>query len=146
MENIKWLLSHVYNFISAFVLMVFGYFSEISDVFHLMIAVIGIDLITGIIASHIKGHGIKSIKLWRTVEKLMFSIIVVAITFSMDKELHVIEVHRYVAWLIVGFELWSILENAGKITNHRIFRILKIYMEDKVKKTTGINLNDDEKL
>lgn len=140
----KWILQHLLNFISAIAFSFIGYFAPIKGVVHLMIIVIVIDLVIGIVVAIRNGHGISSRKLWRTAYKLLFAILIVSLTYSMDKEMGVVSIHKFVAWLITGFEIWSILENAAKITNHRIFILLKQVMEDKVKKTTGINLKEDE--
>jgi phage-related holin len=140
----KWVLAHIYNFISSLFIAILGYFAPIKGVFHLMVIAIIIDLITGVIASRKAGHGIKSLKLWRTIYKLVFAVVVVSLAFALDKELGIVKIHRFIAWLIIGFEIWSILENAGKITNHKIFRVLQHFMEDKVKDVTGVDLEEKQ--
>jgi hypothetical protein len=92
----------------------------------------------------IEKKGIKSSKLWKTLFKLFFVVLFIMLLYSMDAEFHIIELHRLVAWLIVGFEAWSILENMARITDHRIFRILKKFMEDRIEKQTGIDLNEED--
>ena len=64
--------------------------------------------------------------------------------FAIDKEIPVIKLHIVFAWIIVGFEVWSILENMAKIIDHPIFRILKRFMEDKIKDNTGVDINQTE--
>lgn len=140
--NMKWLLSHCYNFIAGIVMALIGYFAPIKEIILVMVIVILFDLITGIWAARVQGIGIKSMKLWRTVYKLFIAIVVVSLFFAMDTEMEVIKLHKIAAWLITGFEMWSILENAAKITDHKIFRILKHFMEDKVKDTTGVDINE----
>lgn len=130
------------NVIISLIAAVVAYFDPIKGVIHLMIIVILVDLITGVIASKAQGCGIRSIRLWRTVYKLFYAIALVALTFALDKELDMIQMHRYFAWMIICFELWSIMENAAKTTNHRIFRLVKVLMEDKIKSVTGIDLKD----
>lgn len=140
----KWLLSHMCNFISAIFFACIGYFSPIKGIIHVMIFAIVVDLASGILAARKRGEGIKSHKLWRTIYKLVFALAVVMLTFALDKEIGFITTHTSVAWLIIGFEIWSILENAGQLTNHPIFQILRKFMEDKVKTSTGINLKEME--
>jgi len=141
----KWLLQHLYNFLSGIIVAFLGYFAPIKGVIHVMVIAIILDLIFGIIAARRRKEGIKSAKLWRTAYKLFIAVIIVALLYAMDIEIgvEIIKLHRIVAWLITGFEIWSILESGGQITNHKLFRILKKYMEDKVESVTGVELKTD---
>lgn len=69
---------------------------------------------------------------------------IISLFYAMDKEIGYVELHRIIAWLITGFELWSILENCAKISEHKIFKILQKYFEHKVKDETGVELNESE--
>lgn len=137
---VKWLYIHSPNFATGMVVGMAGYFSPVKGVVHVMVAAIFLDLILGVFAALKRGIGIKSHKLWRTGYKLIISIALVLLTFSVDKEMGFFEMHKLVAWVIVGFEVWSILESAGKITEHKAFRLLKKIMEDKIKEKTGVKL------
>lgn len=139
----KWLLEHSLNLISGLVLAILGYFSEIKGVINVMVIAIVLDLFLGIWAARIRGEGIQSKKLWRTAYKLLISVAVVMLLFAADIELEIVEMHKAVALLIIGFEVWSMLESAGEITDHRLFRILKKFMVDKVQKTTGVNIEEE---
>ena len=140
----KWILSHIYNFLNGMFVAAIGYFLPVRGMVHLVIIAITIDLIFGIIAARKRGEGIKSKNLWRTIYKMIISVIVISLAYSMDKEIGLqLQTHSFIAWMITGFEIWSILESAGQITNHKLFRILKSFMEDKVKDITGINIKDD---
>jgi len=110
-----------------------------------MIAAILLDLILGVLAARARKEGIKSFKLWRTAYKLLIAVMVVALLYAMDIEIgtDIIQLHRIVAWLITGFEIWSMLESAGQITDHKLFRMLKKYMEDKVEAITGVDLETE---
>lgn len=141
----KWLFQHLCNLFSGIILAILGYFAPIKGVIHVMVIAILIDLIFGIIAARSRKEGIKSSKLWRTAYKLFIAVIIVALLYAMDVEIgtEIIQLHRVVAWLITGFEVWSILESGGQITNHKLFRILKKYMEDKVEAVTGVDLQTE---
>ena len=144
MTEMKWILSHIYNLLSGVFVAAIGYFLPVREMVHLVIIAITIDLIFGIIAARKREEGIKSRKLWRTMYKMIISVIVIALAYSMDKEIGMqLQIHRFIAWVITGFEIWSILESAGQITNHKLFRILKSFMEDKVKDVTGIDIKND---
>lgn len=139
-----WIIQHFWNFVTGAIVAFLGYFSPISSIEHVIIVAIIIDLLTGLWASRIKGIGWQSLKGWRTIYKMFFAIVIVMLAYAMDKEIgsDMFQIHRVIAFIITGFELWSILENAAKISNHKIFVILKTFMEDKIKKETGININE----
>jgi phage-related holin len=139
-----WVEAHSNNFLTGIFLAFAGYFSPVHNVVMVVMLAVMIDLITGIWASYTIGRGIKSRRLMRSIVKIVLYDMIIYLIFCIDKEMALIELHKTVAWLIVGFEVWSILENAARITDHRIFRILRRYMEDRVKETTGMDLNEKE--
>jgi len=141
MDQLKWFLSHTYNWICGLLVAYVGYFSPIIGVINVMMAAIVIDLIVGVIAARCRGDGIKSKKLWRTGYKFFFALMIVHMMYAMDKEMGMVEMHRVIAWLITGFEMWSILESCASISDHRVFRIIKKLMADKIKDKTGIDIN-----
>jgi len=144
MNEMKWILSHIYNFLSGIFVASIGYFLPVLGMIHLVIIAITIDLIFGIVAARKRREGIKSKKLWRTMYKMIISVIIISLAYSMDKEIGMqLQIHRFIAWMITGFEIWSILESAGEITNHKLFRLLQHFMEDKVKNVTGIDIKND---
>jgi hypothetical protein len=148
---INWLLWHAPNFATGvtFATGVLAaatkYFAPIKGIVIVTMATIILDLILGVWAARKRGKGIKSVKLWRTVYKMLISFTVIHLLFSIDQEFGITAVHSYtVAGLfIIGFELWSILENAAVITDHKAFRVIRRYMEDKVKSSTGIDMDDE---
>lgn len=140
----NWLAEHSHNLFSGAIMSVTAYFAPCEGVIYVAVGAVLLDFTTGIIASLVEKKGIKSSKLWKTLFKLFFVTMFIMLLYSMDREFQIIELHRVVAWLIVGFEAWSILENMARITDHRIFRILKKYMEDKIEKQTGINIGNLE--
>lgn len=139
-----WIVEHTNHFASGAIMAITAYFAPCQGVIYVAIGAVLLDFLTGIIASLVEKKGIKSSKLWKTLFKLFFVTMFIMLLYSMDEEFHIVELHRVVAWLIVGFEAWSILENMARITDHRIFRILKKYMEDKIEKQTGINIGNLE--
>ena len=141
----KWILAHLYHFIAGSFTAILGYFAPMKDVLHVVLIAIIIDLFFGLIAARSKGEGIKSFKLWRTVYKMLFAVILIALVYSIDKEMGMMELHKFIAWGIAGFEVWSILESMGTITDHKLFGLLKHIMTDKVKDITGVNLEEKTK-
>ncbi|MFV0377760.1 MAG: phage holin family protein [Mangrovibacterium sp.] len=139
----KWFLQHILNLLSGLLMAIVGYFAEIKGVVNVMVVAIVLDLILGIWAARVRGEGIQSKKLWRTAYKMLISLAVVMLLYAADHEIGLIELHKAAALLIIGFEIWSMLESAGQITDHKIFRILKRFMEDRVEKSTGVNINEE---
>ena len=101
------------------------------------------DLVLGIAAAIVRGDGIKSNKLWRTAYKTLIAYALIHLMWSVDKEMLGGQFHTYMkaALIITGFEIWSILESAVELTDHKSFRMLKKLMHDKVKEKTGIDLD-----
>ena len=139
-----WLVAHSNNFFSGLIMAICSYFAPIGDIMAVVLAAIALDFITGVAASITEGRGITSRKAWRSLWKLLCVLAIVALMYSIDTEIPVISLHKVTAWVIVGFEVWSILENMARITDHRVFRLLKKFMEDKVKENTGIDITKDE--
>lgn len=138
-----WLVNHSNNFISGAIMSIMAYYAPCKGMIIVAVSAILFDLLTGVMASLSEGKGIKSKRLWRTIYKLFFVASLIMLLYSVDKEFQMIELHRVVAWLVVGFEVWSILENMARITDHPIFRILKRYMTDKIQDTTGVNIEEN---
>lgn len=138
-----WIVEHTNHFASGAIMAITAYFAPCQGVVYVAIGAVLLDFLTGIIASLIEKKGIKSSKLWKTLFKLFFVTMFIMLLYSIDTEFKMIEIHRVVAWLIVGFEVWSILENMARITDHKIFRILKKFMEDKIEQQTGVKIGDD---
>lgn len=145
----NWVVCHFNNFICGFIIAFFAslinYFSPILHIELVMIIAIILDFILGLWASYKRGIGWKSHKLWNTIYKLGFAPILVMLLFAMDNEMgfSFIQLHLIAAWFITGFEIWSILENMTYISDHKVFRLLKKLMRDKIEKKTGIDLDEN---
>ena len=147
MNILNWLIGHCRNLLFGCFFATLGYFSPIKDIVHVMIAVIFVDFFVGLWASYRQGIGWKSEKMWRTIYKLILAVLIIMLLYAMDTEMGIeaIKTYKAVAWVICGFEIWSILENAAVISNHRIFIFLRHYMHDRVEKISGINIKEDQK-
>lgn len=64
------------------------------------------------------------------------------LTYAFDKEIPLIEIHIIAAWLVIGFEIWSILENMAQITDNPLFRFLKKFMGKKIKDVSGEDIDE----
>lgn len=151
-DFIKWLITHICNFLSGGIAIFVSYFAPlklylqpIENIIYIMVLTILIDFLFGLIASLKEGRGIKSRRMWRTGYKLLFSVVLVSLMYSIDKEMNMIELHKVIAWLFTGFEFWSILENLARISNMKIFKLLQKVMSDKIEDITGIDLDEELK-
>ncbi len=140
----KWFNDHILNSIAGLLTAALGYFSPIQGVVKVMVVAVLFDLVVGLWASLKKGIGIKEDKLWQTMIKLFLSVSVVAMLYAIDHEVgkEIVELHRIVAWFVCGFEAWSIIKHSGEISNHKLFRMLSKYMEDRIQDKTGIKIKD----
>lgn len=144
-QSIKaWAVNHSNNFMAGVFAPILGYFSPIKNMFFVAFAVIAVDFITGVIAARVQGIGIKSAKLYKSLYKIGCIWAILGLTYAIDTEIPVFQIHTIIAWIIVGFELWSILENMGKITDHPIFRILRKFMKDKIEDVSGVDISEQE--
>jgi phage-related holin len=143
----QWFELHIWNVFSGLICGLFAYLMPIRNIVILMLAFIIFDLITGIIAARKRGEAITSSKMWNTANKTLISITLVVLLYAVDKEFNIIgtvSTHKIMGLFVVGFELWSVLENAVQITNHSIFKASKKFMHDKVEEKTGVDLEQKE--
>ncbi|MFV0553841.1 MAG: phage holin family protein [Mangrovibacterium sp.] len=144
----EWIYRHVFNMVSAFILMLVSYFSPIRGVVVLMVVTITADLLSGLHTSYVLGIGIRSKLMWRTIYKLVYALLLVALGFALDKELSWdIGFYKLFAAAVIGFELWSIIENWTKVSRSPLAQFVKRIMTDRIKAQTGVDLNkaNDEK-
>lgn len=141
-----WVVAHAENFYFAFVMPIIGYFAPIKNILILALAIIAVDFITGILAARKRGEGIESKKLYKSFYKLCCVYILLMLIYAIDTEIPVISIHKIAAWIIIGFELWSILENMAQLTDHPLFSFLKRFMKGKIENVSGLKISDDESL
>lgn len=102
-----------------------------------------IDMIFGIWRSvKVKRNGFKSGRLWKTIIKMLSAVVLIWLTHNVDAYLFGAEIYKIIAGVIIGFDVWSILENMAALTDHPVFRGIKKLMSDKIKTSTGIDIED----
>ena len=134
-------MSKTTNLIAKLFFIALSYMAEIKHLFHVMIALVFIDLITGIWKS-VKASGWRSIKsrtLKRSVIKVTAYTLAIISTYIIEKEIILtgIYISRIVVGLICMVEIASIFENLAEITGDNVF--LKIFETLK----TYFNTNKD---
>lgn len=139
----KWINSHTINIITGIICAILGYFAPISGVLGVVTAAIFLDLFVGIMAARKRKVPIESFKLWRTIKKLFYAVLLIALTYGIDREIAFIQLHRVISFFIVGFELYSILESVVYLTNNPAFETFRKYMVDKIDDKTGIDISEE---
>lgn len=125
----------------AVVTPIIAFFDPILTTLSVVGGIMLVDMVFGILRSvKIKGEGLKSKKLWRTVYKFLCATIIISLIYSLDTHVTGFTLYKTVAGIIAGFDLWSILENMAQLTDHSGFRAIKALMSDKVKAVTGISV------
>ena len=108
---------------------------------------IGIDFITGLLASWNRGEGFCSKKMWRTIYKTVFALTPHQMAHLLDEIVLLpavgspLHLARYFTAFVCGTEFWSFLENASALSQHPIFRIVRKLMNNKFKQATGEDLD-----
>lgn len=118
-----------------------AYMEDVKNLFHVMVALVFIDLITGVWKS-VKACGwcsIKSRTLKRSVIKLTAYTLAIISTYIIEREIiqSGVYVSRFVTGLICMVEAASIFENLAEITGNNVF--LKIF--DSLKTYFNTNKN-----
>ena len=108
---------------------------------------IGIDFITGLLASWNRGEGFCSKKMWRTIYKTVFALTGIVMAHLLDEIVLLpavgspLHLARYFTAFVCGTEFWSFLENASALSQHPIFRIVRKLMNNKFKQAAGEDLD-----
>lgn len=133
---------HLDDVIIAIFFAVIGYFAPISGVITVLIIAMLADLVVGIAASRKRGLGIKVDKLYRTISKMFYSVLLVTLLYAIDNELKIVDMHKIVAWVIIGFEIWSFIGNASFLVDHPALKAVQKLMKHKMKDIANIDMDD----
>lgn len=99
------------------------------------------DLVTGILAAKKRGEELKSSKLKKTIDKIVWYTLAITLAYGLDVNVlsfAVLYLANGVAGLCCGNELYSIFENVYCITGNRVFHILTQFTTKKIEETTKI--------
>lgn len=138
---VNFLIIHPWHILSGIIATAAVYFEPIRGMAIVTFVAIIVDLGFGIWAAREKREPIESKKLWRTGYKIVIVFVIINLMHSIDTEMGIpgISTSQIVALFITGWEVWSILESAAKITDHPVFRMLSKYMQTEVKEKTGVD-------
>ena len=110
-----------------------------------------VDFITGVIKSAVvakrkkEKFAFESIKAWRTIYKVVFILIGIALAEMLDQALVIdgrLRFANYFAVFCCAVEFWSFLENAAVISNHPLFKWLRRFMKFKVEDELGMTFDE----
>ena len=142
LTNINKILIYVISFICS-------YFSPIAPILILMLVFIGVDFVTGNVAyakRAKKTYQFKSKKAWNTISKIIGVVIGAVLLFFLDN--HVLDsesmmLTKGMCLLVCLVEFSSWLENMCDISNAKIFRIIKRFVNNKAEDLTGVDIDED---
>lgn len=127
---------------------VLAYLSPIKPLVICALVFIGIDFMTGVIASWKRARNagqpwaFESARAWRTIMKLIFVMVGICMAWMIDKDLldfASLNLAKLFTGFICAVEFWSYLENAAEISDHPVFRSLRRFMKDRLKEQGGIH-------
>jgi len=145
LTNINKILIYVVSFICS-------YFSPIAPILILMLVFIGVDFVTGNVAyakrakKSGKKYQFKSKKAWNTISKIIGVVIGAVLLFFLDN--HVLDsesmmLTKGMCLLVCLVEFSSWLENMCDISDAKIFRIIKRFVNNKAEDLTGVDIDED---
>ncbi len=133
----------IYKYVSAAVMALIALFAPISPLILCVVVFIGIDFISGVWASSRRAKAedktwfFESQEAWRTLYKLGFTLVAIAMAWLIDScvmgfvELRL--AHLF-AGFVCGVELWSFLENASQISDAPYFEWMRQYARRRIDK------------
>jgi phage-related holin len=142
-DRILSLLQDTWSFLTTLFMAVVMFFLPIHSFVNLVIALIGIDLITGIWASLKNGEAITAKRMVITVYKfILYALAIIAAYILQLIANDGIGLPRIVALFVGAIELKSAYENIGKILGKDIFSMLWQILKGKIEEMiTGISIN-----
>lgn len=123
-----------------------GYLLPVRNIVHLLVAFFVADVIFGFwAAKKIRGERFSVKIIWEhTIPRMLVSIVLITGAFMWDQvyEQELVSTYKMIGWFISGVLLYSIAENGYQITKWSAFTKIGNSLNDKIKNTTGMNLND----
>jgi magnesium-transporting ATPase (P-type) len=149
MDKLSWVFENLLNFIGGCILTLLAYLAEIKGSIHVMWIMMVFDLFIGLRKSYkIDKAAFKMEKFRNWLSFVLLSTAVIGFVFAIEREMVGMEhprVYNGFTILITGFVLSSIMRNAEAITKKYIFTALLDFINERVRKFTGIDLKQYEK-
>ncbi len=142
----------LYKYVSALLLAFLALFSPIMPLIMCVITFIAIDFVTGILASRHrameqgKAWFFESQEAWRTIYKLGFTLIAIAMAWVIEScVITFVEIRlaRLFTGFVCGVEFWSFLENASQFSDAPYFEWMRKYVRRRIDKEAEECLAED---
>lgn len=123
---------------------IYGFIEPVSTLLLWLFIFVFVDLISGIVVSLKNGKFVTSEGLRRTIIKLTCYLLAVTLTNGIGVYmLNWLDMTRFMAAILCGIELYSILENFYLITGHRSFKLLTQFTIKTIEEKTGVNISEE---
>lgn len=131
------------KYVSGLVTSAACWFAPVQPLICCALLFVSVDFVMGILASRKRARrrgqawGFESRKAWKTVYKLVFILVGIVMCWLLDRYILTfltLNLANVFTGFVCGIEFWSYLENAAEISEHPIFRKLKIQMKQRVGK------------
>ncbi len=133
----------IYKYISAGVVSLLALFAPISPLVVCVVVFIEIDFVSGVWASRHqalaegKAWYFESEQAWRTLYKLGFTLIAIAMAWIIESciiDFVELRLARLFAGFVCGVEMWSFLENASQFSDAPYFEWMRKYVRRRIDK------------
>ncbi len=123
-----------------------GFFTPLPVLVFWMFMFVIADMISGMLAARKRGEQLTSAKMKRTISKLICYLSVILLARGIN--VHVLPfVELYACYITTGIicfvEMFSNLENLYFITGNQVFKLLTQWSKNKMKETTGVNVESE---
>jgi phage-related holin len=135
----------LYRYINGCAAGIAALFAPVVPLVWSLVAFIGIDFVTGVVASRAERRRageawyFESREAWRTVEKLGFTIIALLMAYLIDSmmlDFLGLNLTKLFAGFVCGVEMWSFIENACRISDAPLLRHIRRIVRTKLTEQT----------
>ena len=142
-ESAKW----TYHFMAGLITAVLGYFMPIKHVVHMVIFFFFVDMMVGYWAARKLRHERFNVDIvWtKTFPRMALSLLIIILCYILDTTCNQNSYPTYIiiSYAISGMLIFSIVINAYKITNWRVFKTVTDAVEHKIEEETGVKFQKD---
>ena len=133
----------LYKYINGCVAGLAALFTPLVPLVWCVVGFIGFDFVTGVMASCADARHagqkwyFESREAWRTVEKLGFTVVALAMAYTIDVvvlDFLNLNLTRLFAGFVCGVEMWSFVENACRISDSPLLRHIRRLVRHRIRK------------
>lgn len=133
----------LYKYINGCVAGLAALFTPLVPLVWCVVGFIGFDFVTGVMASRADARHagqkwyFESREAWRTVEKLGFTVVALAMAYTIDVvvlDFLNLNLTRLFAGFVCGVEMWSFVENACRISDSPLLRHIRRLVRHRIRK------------